>query len=126
MKTLLRVATSPNLKEDGALLDEILLCESWQTLITFAREMARRSSSRHLSPPSLKPSFASAAQRPSSSAPSASGPTAMDEDIPPELYEQLGHDSGTGAGGSIKICPHCTFENTHGGHDCEVCGLPLA
>lgn len=35
-----------------------------------------------------------------------------------------GSSSVTGAG--MKICPHCTFENTHGGNDCEVCGLPLS
>lgn len=50
MKTFLRVATSPDLKENGALLDEILKCESWHTLTTFAREMARKSSSRRRSP----------------------------------------------------------------------------
>lgn len=49
MKTLLRIATSPDLKENGALLDEILTCESWHTLTTFAREMARKSSSRRRS-----------------------------------------------------------------------------
>ena len=27
---------------------------------------------------------------------------------------------------SIKICPHCTFENTSDSTDCEVCGLPLS
>ena len=27
--------------------------------------------------------------------------------------------------GNIRICPHCTFENTHSGTDCEVCSLPL-
>lgn len=58
----------------------------------------------------------------------------MDEDIPPELYEQFAREAaaagGSGAGpaaegGLIRICPHCTFENTHAGSDCEVCGLPL-
>lgn len=65
-----------------------------------------------------------AAQRPSAAAPGSSGPTAMDQDIPPELYDQFAQDGGAASGG-IKICPHCTFENTHGGSDCEVCGLPL-
>ena len=41
MKVLLRVATSPTLKEDGAVLDSLLMTESWQTLITFAQEIAR-------------------------------------------------------------------------------------
>ena len=38
MKILLRVATSPNLKDNGDILDELLMTESWQTLITFAQE----------------------------------------------------------------------------------------
>ncbi len=25
----------------------------------------------------------------------------------------------------VRMCPHCTYENFHGGSDCEVCGLPL-
>jgi nuclear protein localization family protein 4 len=57
----------------------------------------------------------------------------MDEDLPPELLEQIaaaeraagGDDAGVGGGGGIRICPHCTFENTGAGTDCEVCGLPL-
>jgi nuclear protein localization protein 4 homolog len=24
-----------------------------------------------------------------------------------------------------RVCPHCTYVNTHSGNDCEVCGLPL-
>ena len=49
MKILLRVATAPDLKENGALLDELLMTESWQTLITFAQETACASAlpSRH-------------------------------------------------------------------------------
>lgn len=31
----------------------------------------------------------------------------------------------TDDGPRIHICPHCTYENTHGGSDCDVCGLPL-
>lgn len=41
MKVLLRVASAPDLKDNGAVLDELLMTESWQTLITFAQEMAR-------------------------------------------------------------------------------------
>ena len=41
MKILLRVATSPNLKDNGDILDELLMTESWQTLITFAQETVR-------------------------------------------------------------------------------------
>lgn len=63
----------------------------------------------------------------------------MDEDIPPEIFDQIagaegvggigGIGGGAGAGssgaGGARVCPHCTFENYHGGSDCEVCGLPL-
>ena len=50
----------------------------------------------------------------------------MDEDIPPEVFDQIARESG-GQGGSAneRVCPHCTFVNTHGGSDCEICGLPL-
>jgi nuclear protein localization family protein 4 len=53
----------------------------------------------------------------------------MDEDIPPELLEEI-HGAGGGAaggsgGGGARVCPHCTLENYHGGSDCDVCGLPL-
>ena len=41
MKILLRVATSPNLKDNGDILDGLLMTESWQTLITFAQETVR-------------------------------------------------------------------------------------
>lgn len=55
----------------------------------------------------------------------------MDDDIPPEVFDQIAAENAASAGGGggssagVKVCPHCTFENTHGGHDCEVCGLPL-
>lgn len=61
----------------------------------------------------------------------------MDEDIPPEVFEQIarseeasragtrGASPGAVGGGNVRVCPHCTFENSHGGSDCEVCGLPL-
>jgi nuclear protein localization protein 4 homolog len=62
----------------------------------------------------------------------------MEEDIPQDVFDQIeaeeaaariARESGAPArvsdsmGG--RVCPHCTFENTHGGRDCEVCGLPL-
>ena len=65
------------------------------------------------------------------------------DDIPPEVYDQIAAEeaaaaanrSGAGSAsasagstsrkGTPRICPHCTFENSHGGSDCEVCGLPL-
>ncbi|KAK7694264.1 hypothetical protein QCA50_001444 [Cerrena zonata] len=69
----------------------------------------------------------SAPRLPETSAPS-SGPSAMDEDIPPEIFDQIAREQQQSAGvsgGNIRMCPHCTFENNHGGNDCEVCGLPL-
>ncbi|TFK30391.1 polyubiquitin-tagged protein recognition complex, Npl4 component [Coprinopsis marcescibilis] len=108
LKLLIRTVTSPNLSEDSSVLDPVLSSDGWQTLMTFTRE--------------------SAPARPESSAPSSS---AMDVDaIPPEFYHEIAADeasraAGGEAGGGIKICPHCTFENSHGGSDCDVCGLPL-
>lgn len=58
----------------------------------------------------------------------------MDEDIPKEVFDQIAAEeaasngSSSASAGSVRrtrICPHCTFENEHGGTDCEVCGLPL-
>lgn len=40
---LIRVATSPNIENDPAVVDALLETESWQTLATFARESARTS-----------------------------------------------------------------------------------
>ncbi|KAI0079865.1 polyubiquitin-tagged protein recognition complex Npl4 component [Panus rudis PR-1116 ss-1] len=97
MKLLLRIASSPNL-DDRAVLDPLLRTDSWQTLMTFTREVAPA--------------------RPQSSHPTTD--TRHSEDIPPEVFDQIaaGEDQG-------KVCPHCTFVNSHGGSDCEVCGLPL-
>lgn len=72
------------------------------------------------------------------------GPTFEDDELPQEVRDQIAQmeaqdaaaASNTGqapaedvemggTAGGIKICPHCTFENTHGAGDCEVCGLPL-
>ncbi|KAH9178915.1 polyubiquitin-tagged protein recognition complex Npl4 component [Lactarius sanguifluus] len=107
----LRVATAPDLN-DPTVLDSLLVTESWQTLITFARESA---------PP----------QRPTQPAPDGPPARFLDEanDIPPELFDEIpastrgGSDGGGTSGG--RVCPHCTFENTHNGNDCDVCGLPL-
>ncbi|GBE78439.1 polyubiquitin-tagged protein recognition complex Npl4 component [Sparassis latifolia] len=106
MQVLVHTASAPNV-EDPTALDALIRTESWQTLMTFTRETAP--------------------QRPSTSAPSGSSHTPMDEDIPQEVYDQITRESGGQGGGrgSIRICPHCTFENAHGGSDCEVCGLPL-
>ncbi|KAK0465250.1 NPL4 family-domain-containing protein [Desarmillaria tabescens] len=109
MKILMRTVTSPTLLEDVSQLDPLLTTEGWHTLMTFTRESAPR--------PNI-----------------ASTPAAMDEDIPQDVLDQIaaaeaasGEDSGRGSGhvSSTRTCPHCTFENDHGGTDCEVCGLPL-
>lgn len=56
----------------------------------------------------------------------------MDEDIPSEVFDQIAAEEAARMSAglpqdaeNIRICPHCTFENDHGGSDCEVCGLPL-
>ena len=72
----------------------------------------------------------SIAQRPSSSVP---GSGSNMDDIPQDVLDQIaaqeaaagGGGGPSGGAGGIRICPHCTFENDHGGTDCEVCGLPL-
>ncbi|KAF9583256.1 nuclear protein localization protein 4 [Lunasporangiospora selenospora] len=33
--------------------------------------------------------------------------------------------SGSGSGSAARTCRHCTFTNTHGGENCEMCGLPI-
>jgi len=107
----MHVATAPNLDEP-TVLDSLLVTESWQTLMTFARESA---------PP----------QRPTQPAPDVPPARFLDEDkdIPPELFDEIatptrGESDNSGTSGG-RVCPHCTFENTHGGNDCDVCGLPL-
>ncbi|CDO72743.1 hypothetical protein BN946_scf184990.g26 [Trametes cinnabarina] len=105
-RVLIRTATAPDIESPTA-LDELLRTEGWLTLMTFARETAPK--------------------RPSGGAPPSSH-APMDTDIPPEVFDQIEReqDAGGGSSSNIRICPHCTFENTHGGSDCEVCGLPLA
>ena len=52
----------------------------------------------------------------------------MDEDIPPEIFDQIRESemaSGGGATSGTRICQYCTFENTGDRTDCEVCNLPL-
>lgn len=51
----------------------------------------------------------------------------MDDNIPPELFDEATTpDHGNGRpSANVRVCPHCTFENTNSGNDCEVCGLPL-
>ncbi|KAH9919119.1 polyubiquitin-tagged protein recognition complex Npl4 component [Fomitopsis serialis] len=110
MNVLIRTATSPNL-DDPTVLDALIRTEGWQTLMTFTRETIPA--------------------RPATSAPSGSTHTPMDEDIPPDVFDQIARQSGGqgdgfgSAGGGERVCPHCTFVNTHGGSDCEICSLPL-
>ncbi|KAJ2927148.1 hypothetical protein H1R20_g9921, partial [Candolleomyces eurysporus] len=105
LNLLIKIATSPKLLEDPSILDPLLNTDSWQTLMTFTREHTPA--------------------RPGTSAPVRPS-SAMDEDIPPEVFDQIAADNAaSGSGPGIRICPHCTFENTHAGSDCEVCGLPL-
>ncbi|KAJ2920228.1 hypothetical protein MD484_g186, partial [Candolleomyces efflorescens] len=104
LNLLIKIVSSPKLMEDPSVLDPLLSTDSWQTLMTFTREHAPA--------------------RPRGSAPLSS--SAMDEDIPPEVFDQIAADNAaSGSGPGIRICPHCTFENTHAASDCEVCGLPL-
>lgn len=55
----------------------------------------------------------------------------MDDDtVSQDILDQIAaadaaSGGGSSASGGIRICPHCTFENSHSGTDCEVCGLPL-
>jgi nuclear protein localization protein 4 homolog len=131
---LVRVATAQNL-DDPAVLDPLLTTESWQTVATFARESDRTFLSAPLRPSSVLYSIISipliaAPHRPTQPVPDGPPVRALDEDIPPELFDEIvastrgvGGDSGGSAGG--RVCPHCTFENTHGRSDCDVCGLPL-
>lgn len=59
-----------------------------------------------------------------------------DDDLPQNVKDEIAlmeaMDSANRAGATdgltlgIKVCPHCTFENTQDASDCEVCGLPLA
>ena len=66
-------------------------------------------------------------QRPTQPAPDRPSTRNLHEDIPPELFDDVAspaHREG-GASASVRVCPHCTYENTDGGNDCDVCGLPL-
>ena len=67
------------------------------------------------------------APQPARPAPDAVPTRTMDDDIPPELFDEATTpDHGNGRpSANVRVCPHCTFENTNSGNDCEVCGLPL-
>jgi nuclear protein localization family protein 4 len=67
--------------------------------------------------------LSTAPPRPSQPAPDGPSARVVNDDIPPVLFDDARRDGGTSTSG--RVCPHCTFENSHGGNDCEVCGLPL-
>lgn len=134
----MHTVSSPRLLEDAKNIDPVLKTEGWETLMTFTRESARKYSSDDQKVLDLLIGFNFPASRPTTSAPSGPSDRMIDDDIPPEVFDQIaaeeaasrgaagGSGSGGGGGGGIRICPHCTFENVHRGTDCEVCGLPLA
>lgn len=109
LKTFMRVASSATLVEDLSQLDALLATESWQMFMTLTAD--------------------SAPARPTTTAPTSASHD-MDEDIPPEIFDQIAAEEAAQASGhssppNIRICPHCTLENDHGGSDCIICGLPL-
>ncbi|KAG1716336.1 hypothetical protein ID866_820 [Astraeus odoratus] len=110
IKKLVHTATLATLTQDSKSLEVLLKTEGWQTLVTFAQE--------------------SAPARPSTSAPTRTPTSRADNDIPQEIFDQIAAEEATSREGRPasrkRVCPHCTFENGHGGSDCELCGLPLA
>lgn len=128
MKVLVSTMTSPSLLEDPSALNALFKTESWQTLMTFTRESARKCHYR--SPDAVSYVHLLLASLPSTSGPGASS-SHIDDDIPQDVFDQIAAEEAArreGAGrvsSGIKICPHCTFENSEGETDCEVCGLPL-
>ncbi|KZW02624.1 polyubiquitin-tagged protein recognition complex, Npl4 component [Exidia glandulosa HHB12029] len=103
IKAVVRAATAQSL-EEPTLLDGVLQTDGWRNLMAITAESA----------PAAR------------SAPSGSA-GGFDDDISEDILNQIAQEqTGASAGGSrSRTCPHCTFENTHGGSDCEVCGLPL-
>jgi len=97
LTVLSEVATASS-NDAPASLDKLLARDGWRNLTLIAQESADTSHS----------------------VPSRS---AMEEEIPPEVLNAI--ESETGTSSNLRICPHCTFENTHSGTDCDVCGLPL-
>ena len=121
-----RTASATNL-EDPAVMDELLSTNGWQTLVTIARESAGEFSPAAYIQKCLVP-ISPAPHRPSVPAPSL--PASGGEDFPPEIFDDFmegghGNAAGTSTNGGTTVCPHCTFENSHSGGDCDVCGLPL-
>ncbi|KAH8120614.1 polyubiquitin-tagged protein recognition complex, Npl4 component, partial [Phellopilus nigrolimitatus] len=106
MKLLVR-ATSSASSGDPQIFQELFKSGSWETLMTFTRENAP--SQQQLPPQQTV--------------------DADMDDLPQEIRNQIaemeGHAPAAGTNTGVRVCPHCTFENNHGGTDCEICGLPL-
>jgi len=140
IKLMMHTVSSPNLLVDAKNIDPVLATDSWQTLMTFTRESGRESF--FIIFPSATYELISILSYPDAGPTNpvsgASSGGIMDSDIPQEVLDQIAAEeashggvsrgsSGSGrATSGIRVCPHCTFENDHGGTDCEVCGLPLA
>jgi len=46
-------------------------------------------------------------------------------EVSQDILDQIRAADEASGSSTVKICPHCTFENTHSRSDCDVCGLPL-
>lgn len=125
LKILAKTVTSPNI-DDPKVFDPLLLTDGWQTLMAIVQESQRASC--FVSFPSFRSdlSLPASRKRPTQPAPSTALPSAPPDDfeIPPGAFDDDDLPARP-AGGAIKVCPHCTFENPAGSVDCEVCGLPL-
>lgn len=129
MKLLVRAASSAS-SGDPSTFYEVFKTNSWETLMTFTRENARMYYF-----PCREKRLSNNISLTASQPPPQSMDADMD-DLPQEIKDQIaqmeGQASTGGSGGAgesssgVRVCPHCTFENAHGGTDCEVCGLPLS
>ncbi|GAA6016093.1 hypothetical protein JCM10207_004441 [Rhodosporidiobolus poonsookiae] len=122
-------------RELGRALAQLFKSPGWQTFMVVAREQAPPVPNRDY--PGADSSFSADQQQPQTIDGFEIPP---DIDIPPDTGfggpgagagaaggdARAGDGGGDGAAGGVRICPHCTFENAHGGQDCEICGLPLA
>ncbi|GAA5823532.1 hypothetical protein JCM11251_000669 [Rhodosporidiobolus azoricus] len=122
-------------KELGQALARLFSSPSWQTFLVVAQEQAPAPPPRDY-PGATSSDPSAGGQQPTQTLDGFDIPP--DVDMPPDSSggasgfggpgpgeDATGAGAGEGAGG-IRICPHCTFENAHGGQDCEICGLPLA
>ncbi|EJD55096.1 polyubiquitin-tagged protein recognition complex, Npl4 component [Auricularia subglabra TFB-10046 SS5] len=106
MRPIIRAATAANL-EEPSLLDGAVSTDGWRNFMAIIAEST---------------------PAPRAQTSTASGAGSFDDDIPEDVLNAIANEGGSGGAsgsGGSRTCPHCTFENTHGGSDCEVCGLPL-